>query len=568
MGTIQIDGSTPKLTIGNATAEDATILFDGNAQDFYIALDDSADDLLIGKGSTVGTTPAIAIDENLKVNIPVTTASTSASTGSLTTGGGAGIGADLYVGDDVYLITDSAVLGFGADKDTLLTHTDGTGLTLNSTNKLCFNDASQFVQGSSATVLSIGATDEIDLTATAVDLNGTLDVSGTALVTGVLTTTAATVFTGGFAASAISTITTADNADTLTLISTDADANVGPNVKLYRNSSSPAADDLLGAISFAGEDDGGNDTEYALIDTVIGATTGGSENGRIRMKIQKGGTLSSGLDINADAIIINDDSKDIDFRVESDSSTTMFNLQAVNSNNSAGSIGFNAANADGNFIEATNPQSGVYAAKFISSAASSTIYGMNLLFSGQNPDDNTSQFLVCSDGAAVRMRVYADGDVQNHDNSYAGTSDERIKQQIADASSQWDDLKAVKVRKFKFNSDVADKGDSDALWRLGVVAQELEASSMNGLVKPEVQYQEGDQETKDYLYTEKDKDIGEIPEGKDVGDVKQAKTADVGDIKDYKSVKYSILYMKAIKALQEAETRIETLEAKVAVLEG
>jgi len=184
MGTIQIDGSTPKLTIGNATAEDATILFDGNAQDFYIALDDSADDLLIGKGSTVGTTPAIAIDENLKVNIPVTTASTSASTGSLTTGGGAGIGADLYVGDDVYLITDSAVLGFGADKDTLLTHTDGTGLTLNSTNKLCFNDASQFIQGSSATVISIGATDEIDLTATAIDINGTADVSGTLTVAG------------------------------------------------------------------------------------------------------------------------------------------------------------------------------------------------------------------------------------------------------------------------------------------------------------------------------------------------------------------------------------------------
>ena len=35
-----------------------------------------------------------------------------------------------------------------------------------------------------------------------------------------------------------------------------------------------------------------------------------------------------------------------------------------------------------------------------------------------------------------------------------------------------------------------------------------------------------------------------------------------------KSVKYSILYMKAIKALQEAQTRIETLEAKVAALEG
>jgi hypothetical protein len=133
----------------------------------------------------------------------------------------------------------------------------------------------------------------------------------------------------------------------------------------------------------------------------------------------------------------------------------------------------------------------------------------------------------------------------------------------------------MKIRKYKMKSDVADKGDSDALWRLGVVAQELEASSMNGLVKPETQYKEGDQETKNYLYTQKDKDQGLVPDGKDVGDVKQAKTADVGDIKNYKSVKYSILYMKAIKALQEAQTRIETLETsntdlknRVTALEG
>ena len=34
-------------------------------------------------------------------------------------------------------------------------HTDGTGLTLNSTNKLCFNDASQFIQGSSNAILAL-----------------------------------------------------------------------------------------------------------------------------------------------------------------------------------------------------------------------------------------------------------------------------------------------------------------------------------------------------------------------------------------------------------------------------
>jgi len=36
----------------------------------------------------------------------------------------------------------------------------------------------------------------------------------------------------------------------------------------------------------------------------------------------------------------------------------------------------------------------------------------------------------------------------------------------------------------------------------------------------------------------------------------------------YKTVKYSILYMKAIKALQEAMAKIETLETKVAALEA
>jgi len=66
-GSLLLSGTTPTLTIGDAGAEDTKIVFDGNAQDFYIALDDSADDLLIGLGSTVGTTPAISIDENLKV---------------------------------------------------------------------------------------------------------------------------------------------------------------------------------------------------------------------------------------------------------------------------------------------------------------------------------------------------------------------------------------------------------------------------------------------------------------------------------------------------------------------
>jgi hypothetical protein len=96
---------------------------------------------------------------------------------------------DLTVNDDILLNSDSAVISFGADADTTLTHTDGSGLTLNGTNKLMFNDASQFIQGASATVLDIAATDEIELTATLIDVVGNQTVSGTLGVTGVLTGT-------------------------------------------------------------------------------------------------------------------------------------------------------------------------------------------------------------------------------------------------------------------------------------------------------------------------------------------------------------------------------------------
>ena len=60
---------TGDITIGNASAADRKIVFDGNAQDFYVGLDDSADDLVIGLGSAVGTTPAISIDENVLVTV-------------------------------------------------------------------------------------------------------------------------------------------------------------------------------------------------------------------------------------------------------------------------------------------------------------------------------------------------------------------------------------------------------------------------------------------------------------------------------------------------------------------
>ena len=97
---------------------------------------------------------------------------------------------DLKVQDDLSFTSDSAVVSFGADADTTLTHTDGTGLTLNSTNKLCFNDATQFIQGASGTVLDIAATDTIELTAGTTAIVGNQTVSGTLVSTGKITSDA------------------------------------------------------------------------------------------------------------------------------------------------------------------------------------------------------------------------------------------------------------------------------------------------------------------------------------------------------------------------------------------
>ena len=121
------------------------------------------------------------------------TDATSTTDGSLQTDGGLSVAKDAIIGNDLKLLSDSAVLVFGAGSDATLTHTNDVGLTLNSTNKLMFNDASQFIQGASATVLDIAATDEIELTATLIDVVGNATVSGTLGVTGVTTSNAGVV---------------------------------------------------------------------------------------------------------------------------------------------------------------------------------------------------------------------------------------------------------------------------------------------------------------------------------------------------------------------------------------
>ena len=182
-----------------------------------------------------------------------------------------------------------------------------------------------------------------------------------------------------------------------------------------------------------------------------------------------------------------------------------------------------------------------------------------------NQDSSGSYDLVhIRNGGGHVCNVADSGNIQNTGNSYGALSDNRIKQNITDASSQWDDIKALKIKNFKLKKLVNRDGNS-APSHLGVIAQDLETSSMNGLVEEISPTKEDVALSSDFgtLVDDTDKPILD-EEGNPTGEYEQIFT----EGQKVKAVKYSVLYMKAIKALQEAQTRIETLEAKVAVLEG
>ena len=130
------------------------------------------------------------------------------------------------------------------------------------------------------------------------------------------------------------TLTEDGNLDTLTLTSTDADANSGPNLRLYRNSGSPAVGDNLGQIDFEGRNDNSEDVVYASMMVRARDETDGTEDGGFQLDIMQGGTLRSLMKYYSDGaaqeLSFNDDSIDVDFRVESDGNTHMLFVDGGN----------------------------------------------------------------------------------------------------------------------------------------------------------------------------------------------------------------------------------------------
>ena len=142
------------------------------------------------------------------------------------------------------------------------------------------------------------------------------------------------------------------------------------------------------------------------------------------------------------------------------------------------------------------------------------------IFLGRHSATDTTNGTLC-------FFVEADGDVKNTNNSYGAISDIKLKENIINANSQWTDIKNLQVRNYNFKPET----NHSTHTQLGLIAQEVE------LISPGLVSESPDRDG----------------EGNDLGTVT-------------KSVNYSVVYMKAVKALQEAMDRIETLEASNADL--
>ena len=108
------------------------------------------------------------------------------------------------------------------------------------------------------------------------------------------------------------TLTTADNTDTLTLVSTDTDANYGPNIEMSRPVTG-TTNDLLGRIDFSGQDAAGNTHNYFSIEAIIADATSGGEEGRFLLRTEVAGAAKNMMDINGSEIVFNEDSVDYNF---------------------------------------------------------------------------------------------------------------------------------------------------------------------------------------------------------------------------------------------------------------
>jgi hypothetical protein len=165
-----------------------------------------------------------------------------------------------------------------------------------------------------------------------------------------------------------------------------------------------------------------------------------------------------------------------------------------------------------------------------SNTSTSNPYGLYVFYTSSSPNGNNFEFIQCQDSANVRFRVWSNGNVVNTNGSYGTiSSDRRLKENIVSATPKLDDIMKLNVVNFNLI------GNKEK--HIGFIAQEMQE------VFPSFVYQ-----TDTRKYDEE-------------GNV-------IGGLEDALGVKTGLEFAILVKALQEANTKIDELSAKVSALEA
>ncbi len=399
------------------------------------------------------------------------------------------------------------------------------------------------------------------------------------------------------------TIRTADNTTQLTLESTDADANSGPVLELYRNSSSPADDDVLGEIEFHGENDADEKIQYGLIAAKLQDASDGTEDVRLSFKTITAGTERERITIQPTEVVINEDSQDLDFRVEGNSAASMFHVDALNDrigvgvNDPDAILDISGVSAGGNvlgILRVTQRASGAAAygldvgldptfgdpvfsrivndvttesfriqrssgnlligrttaADFNSGTTQGVDIKPNQIFSSKNGD--SALFLQRSGTNGGCCAIFKDANsvgsisVTASGTAFNTSSDYRLKENVTNVTDGITRVKQLSPKRFNFIIDA----DTTVDGFLAHEAQTIVPEAVTG--------------TKDKLKVWVEGE--ELPDGVSVGDNKL--DADGNTIPEYQEIDQAKLVPLLTAALQEAIAKIETLETKVAALEA
>jgi predicted acyltransferase (DUF342 family) len=458
------DGGTDQLALDlDGTGGDIIMKLMVDSDDFVFQqydgtevfrVEDNGDfDIAGGLGSSgVTVSSAGAVSADGRIITDDTTDATNTTDGSIQTDGGLSVALDVIVGDDLSLLSDSAVLALGAGKDATFTHDGTTGLTIaatpisiDSTGGLDLNSTTgdiNFQDGGTTQIM-------LDLDGTAgevimqlrvdgddfvfkqydgtevfrVEDNGDFDIAGGLGSTGVTisaagaisadgrivtdNTTAATSTTDGsiqtdgglsvaldavigddiFLLSDASAIKFGANSDIVLtheadrgLILTQGTETTAEPVFTIKNTGDLASgggiefvldngagegdDDILGFISFKGDDSGNATTQFAQMSAIASDITNADEGGKFKFEVMAGGiagtaglaeVLSLGGEDQANStnceVVVNEGGAAfVDFRVEGDSET---HLLFVDAGNERVSIG-DSADAPTATLEVTN----------------------------------------------------------------------------------------------------------------------------------------------------------------------------------------------------------------------